>query len=63
MHITFQLPERDLLKWNRKSSSKQILMNEYCSFPREDDSAPRTKILVKECPEEYNIFKEVYNKI
>ena len=41
-HITSPPPERDQLKWNQKSSSI-----EYCddSFPREDESAPRTKIL------------------
>mmetsp|Transcript_11845 Transcript_11845/g.13641 ORF Transcript_11845/g.13641 Transcript_11845/m.13641 type:complete len:90 (+) Transcript_11845:43-312(+) len=26
-------------------------------FPREDDNAPRTKILRKECPSEYDAFK------
>jgi hypothetical protein len=35
----------------------------YLSFPKDEDSAPRSRILSKECPEEFGAFKEVINLI
>ena len=41
----------------RKRSSQ--LAGAIIRFPREDDNAPRMRILLHECPDEYHAFKDV----
>jgi len=37
------------------------LESKVIKFPREDDNAPRTMILKKECPDVYHLFKDCMN--
>lgn len=43
-----------------KKRSSQLASN-VIRFPREEDTAPRTQILMKECPDQFSVFKKVYS--
>ncbi|EAR89604.2 hypothetical protein TTHERM_00161200 (macronuclear) [Tetrahymena thermophila SB210] len=40
-----------------------LLENKLITFAREDDNAPRTKILKKECTEQFVAFKECMKRL